>query len=47
MGSQYPRPELAGLFPNELDTVVNEALLTDGQKQAVLWDNAARLFKLG
>ena len=46
-GSQYPRPEIAGLFPNELDTVVNDALLTDGQKQAVLWDNAARLFKLG
>ena len=45
-GSQYPRPELAGLFPNELDTVVDDPLLTDEQKQAVLWENAARLFKL-
>ncbi len=46
-GSQYPRPELAGLFPNELDTVVDDPLLTDEQKRAVLWDNAARLFRLG
>ncbi len=43
-GSQYPFPEVAPFFPNELDTIVNEKLLTEDQKKAVLWDNAAKLF---
>ena len=45
-GSQYPLPELATLFPNELDTVVDDGLLTETQKKAILWDNAAKLFHI-
>ena len=45
-GSQYPLPEAAPFFPNELDTIVNDGLLTESQKKAVLWDNAAELFHI-
>lgn len=43
-GSQYPRPELVPLFPHELDGITNDPLLTEEQKEAILWDNAAALF---
>ncbi len=42
-GSQYPHPELTG-FPDELDPLVNDPLLSDEAKRKILWDNAAGFF---
>lgn len=45
-GSHYPQPEVATLFPKEVDIVVDDVLLTESQKKAILWDNAARFLNL-
>ena len=45
-GSQYPLPDVLNFFPNELDTVVNDPVLTEEVKRRVLWDNAAALFHI-
>ena len=45
-GSQYPLPEATSLFPNDLDSIAADNLLTEDQKRAVLWDNAAELFNV-
>ena len=44
-GSQYPHPELSQ-FPDELDSFVDEPLLSDEVKRKILWDNAARIFRI-
>lgn len=45
-GSQYPMPEVAPLVPDELGAIVRDELLTDDQKRAILWQNAADLYKI-
>jgi hypothetical protein len=37
-------PEVAPLVPDELATIVGDKLLTEEQKHAILWTNAAQLF---
>ena len=44
-GSQYPWPALPS-FPNELDAFVADGSLSEEQKRAVLWDNAAGVFNI-
>jgi len=45
-GSHYPLPELAKFFPNEVDHIAGAEDLSSERRRAILWDNAARLFRL-
>ena len=44
-GSQYPHPELAD-FPNEVDSLAGDAMLSDEVKGKILGGNAARFFNI-
>ena len=45
-GSQYPLPDVLNFFPNELDTVLDDPVLTEEAKRRIFWDNAAALFHI-
>ncbi|MGH2519635.1 MAG: amidohydrolase family protein, partial [Chloroflexota bacterium] len=44
--SHYPLPELASLFPNEVDGIARSSELSVDQRRAVLWDTAANLLHI-
>jgi len=45
-GSHYPQPDAMGAFPDAVDKLLRAEGLPEDAKRKVLWENAARLFRL-